>query len=84
MEEQQEMSFEEALGRLEQIVAMLEQGQLSLEESMARFEEGTRLGAICSKKLAEAQEKIEKLTRRQDGTMAWAEMTPPPEAYPQE
>jgi len=83
-EEQKETSFEEALARLEQIVAMLEQGQLSLEESMARFEEGTALGKICSRKLAEAQEKIERLTRRQDGTMEWTEMAPPPEGYPQE
>ena len=66
-EEQQEIKFEEALARLEAIVAQLENGGLSLEESMAQFEEGMRLNKLCQAKLREAEQKIEKLVRKEDG-----------------
>ncbi len=70
-EEQQEIKFEEALARLEAIVAQLENGGLSLEESMAQFEEGMRLNKLCQAKLKEAEQKIEKLVRKEDGSLAW-------------
>jgi len=38
-----EKSFEDALKRLEEIVALLEKGGLSLEESLSLFEEGVNL-----------------------------------------
>ena len=70
-EEQQEIKFEEALARLEAIVAQLENGGLSLEECMAQFEEGMRLNKLCQTKLKEAEPKIEKLVRKEDGSLAW-------------
>ncbi len=70
-EEQQEIKFEEALARLEAIVAQLENGGLSLEESMAQFEEGMRLNKLCQAKLREAEQKIERLVRKEDGSLAW-------------
>lgn len=55
-------TFEKAMTRLEQIVAMLESGRCTLDESMKLFEEGTKLTAYCSKSLKTAEQKILKLT----------------------
>ncbi len=59
-----EISFEEALKRLEEIVSSLETGQLSLDESLSVFEEGIRLSRLCNKKLVETKQKVEKLTEK--------------------
>ena len=59
-----ELSFEEALKRLEEIVKSLEAGQLSLDESLNKFEEGIRLSKMCNKKLVETQQKVEKLMEK--------------------
>jgi len=73
--EQPKMSFEQALARLEGIVAMLEQGTLPLEESLAKFEEGMRLSKICSDKLAEVDSKIQILVKRTDGSLGFEDYT---------
>ncbi len=62
-----EASFEEALKRLEAIVARLESGEEKLEESIRLFEEGMRLSGICQKRLDEADRKIETLLRKPGG-----------------
>jgi exodeoxyribonuclease VII small subunit len=58
-----EKKFEESLSRLETIVEKLEGEGLSLEESLKVFEEGVRLIKFCSKKLNEAEKKVEILLR---------------------
>ena len=65
----EEMSFEEALQKLEEIVASLEGGHLPLEEAIAKFEEGTRLKKICEGRLREAERKIEVLLRDEEGEL---------------
>ncbi|HAN94127.1 MAG: exodeoxyribonuclease VII small subunit [Limnochordia bacterium] len=55
----QELKFEEALARLEEIVRLLEQGESTLDESLTLFEEGVKLARFCSNKLDEAEGKIE-------------------------
>jgi exodeoxyribonuclease VII small subunit len=55
----QELKFEEALARLEEIVRSLEQGETSLEETLLLFEEGVKLARFCNQKLDEAEAKIE-------------------------
>ncbi len=60
-EEAEELSFEAALKRLEEIVAELEGGRLSLEDSLSRFEEGMRLSKLCQEKLKGVELRIEKL-----------------------
>ncbi len=57
-----EWTFEKAMTRLEQIVAMLESGKCTLDESLKLFEEGTKLTAYCSGALKTAEQKIVKLT----------------------
>jgi exodeoxyribonuclease VII small subunit len=60
-----EPSFEQALERLETIVAELEGGALSLEESLARYEEGVRLSRRLTQTLDQAEKRIERLVEEQ-------------------
>lgn len=61
------VKFEEALARLEAIVAELERGELPLEDSMRIFEEGIKLSKVCLKMLEEAERKVEILVKDKDG-----------------
>jgi exodeoxyribonuclease VII small subunit len=65
-----EMSFEAALKRLEDVVGDLESGRLSLEESLSRFEEGMRLSKLCQQKLKGVELRIEKLVAENGGAKA--------------
>lgn len=56
-----ELSFEEALRQLEEIVTVLERGDISLDEAIAAYEKGTALKAHCQKRLEEARLKVEKI-----------------------
>lgn len=58
-----EENFESALKRLEEIVQKLEEGNLSLDDSLKLFEEGIQLSRFCTKKLSEAEKKVEKLIK---------------------
>ncbi len=63
----EEMTFEEGLKRLDEIVRKMEDLELPLDESLKLFEEGVRLSRMCSKRLDEAEHKIEQLLEDQDG-----------------
>jgi exodeoxyribonuclease VII small subunit len=63
------LSFEQAIQRLEKIVADMEAAELPLEDVLKRYEEGTRLVRFCTQKLDEAEKKIELLTKKKDGTV---------------
>lgn len=58
--------FEEALQRLEDIVRRMEAGDMSLEESLRAFEEGIRLARFCSKKLDEAERRVDILLKQDE------------------
>jgi exodeoxyribonuclease VII small subunit len=62
-----ELSFEDALKRLEQIVHRLESGEATLEESITLYSEGDRLRAQCEARLQTAQARIERITLGSDG-----------------
>jgi exodeoxyribonuclease VII small subunit len=64
-----EVKFEKAIQRLEKIVDDLEKGELDIDKSLEIFEEGIKMSRVCSKKLNEAEAKIEKLTRDQKGEL---------------
>ena len=70
-----EIKFEKAMSRLEQIVEELEKGELDIDRSLEFFEEGIKMSRVCSKKLNEAEQKIEKLTKNQKGELV-AELFP--------
>ena len=61
-------NFEASLKRLEAIVGQMEQGSISLEESLKLFEEGTKLAAQCGKQLDEAEIKVVRLMKGEDGS----------------
>ncbi len=83
MSEKNEIKFEDALNRLEQIVSKLESGQMPLEESMAAFEEGMKLKKLCEDKLGAAEKKIEKLVKNADGSHEWSDVTASMQQQPQ-
>lgn len=68
MVEKKEMTFEEGMKKLEEIVVALEKGDVPLESSMELFTKGTQLSQFLQKKLDEAQIKVKKLTE-QNGKM---------------
>lgn len=65
----EEIKFEKALEKLEKIVEDLENGNVDLEDALKKYEEGVRLSGICQKRLAQAEKKIEILTRSLDGSL---------------
>ena len=64
----QSKSFEESMGRLEQIVRAMERGDVPLEESLKLFQEGTELVQTCTKLLDDAQLQIKKVMTAADGS----------------
>ena len=66
-QEPKEIAFETALKKLEDIVQNLENGDLSLEAALKQYEEGVRMADICSKKLTEAEKKVEVLMKTSPG-----------------
>ena len=65
-EKKQELRFEDALVRLEEIVRHLERGDMPLDESLTLYEEGTGLIKACSKMLDQAEQKVVKLKKGPD------------------
>jgi exodeoxyribonuclease VII small subunit len=65
-----EMSFEDALKALEQVVARLESGEVPLDESIALYERGEDLRKHCQARLDAAQARIEKIVAGPDGKAA--------------
>jgi len=64
------MTFEEAISRLERIVAELESGALPLDDSIRKFEEGIALGRTCREFLDRADLRVRTLVEAKDGTLA--------------
>ena len=64
------MSFEQALAELEKIVAKLEGGKETLENAIDDYEYGNALRQFCEKKLNEAKLKIDKIVKKEDGSIA--------------
>ena len=60
-------TFEQAIEKLEAIVDELEQGDLTLEDTIKKFEEGMELSKFCTDKLNQAEQKLKKLVKTEDG-----------------
>ena len=63
-----ELNFEEAIEKLEAIVAKMESAASTLDDSLADFEEGVRLIRICTAKLEAAEQKV-KILIGKDGEL---------------
>lgn len=67
-------TFEEDMGKLEELVERLERNELPLEESIEAFEEGMKLAGSLLKSLEKAQERVLKLTRTEQGAFELEEL----------
>lgn len=57
-----QMSFEQAMAELENVVGQLERGDVALEDSIKLYERGAALKKRCETKLKEAEEKVAAIT----------------------
>ncbi len=60
-----DLTYEEAVKRLEEIVNRLENAEIPLEESLSSFQEGIALSRLCREKLAEIEYKVEYLLKEE-------------------
>lgn len=76
MEEQniKDLSFEEALLQLENLVRELESGRIKLDDAVAAYERAVNLKKLCEAKLKAAQLKIEKIEISPEGEMKLTEL----------
>lgn len=63
-------SFEELLGRTEEIVEELEGGEMSLDESLKKYEEGVANLRKCAALIASAEEKVKVLIEEAEGAFS--------------
>jgi exodeoxyribonuclease VII small subunit len=67
VEEPEDLSFEEALQQLGEVVQQLEAGDLPLEGSIVLFERGMHLAKLCESKLDEAEQRVSRIMGSEDG-----------------
>jgi exodeoxyribonuclease VII small subunit len=65
MDNYKELSFEEAMEKLEGIVGKLEEGDVPLEKAISYYQDGMILTKICSDKLNHIQEKMVQIMNEQ-------------------
>ncbi|MGV3662894.1 MAG: exodeoxyribonuclease VII small subunit [Prosthecobacter sp.] len=65
-----EPSFEDAMQRLDEIVAGMEDSQLSLEEMISSYEEGVRLLKLCRHRIDGARRRVELISGDLEGGKA--------------
>lgn len=61
MVEKKELSFEEAMAELEEVVERLEQGDVPLEKAITMFQEGMALSKQCHEKLEQVEKKMDQI-----------------------
>lgn len=74
------VDFEKALAELEEQVHLLESGELPLEEALKAFEAGIKLTRECQQALTEAEQKVQLLLEKADGTVEFADFDPADDA----
>lgn len=73
-EELKDLSFEDALAQLENIVRELESGRIKLDDAVTAYEKAVSLKQFCEKRLKDAQLKIEKIEIAPNGEMSTSEL----------
>lgn len=66
---EKKLTFEQAMGRLEEIVSQLETGDHALDTSLSLYEEGVKLMKQCTSMLDKAEQKVTKLRTDQNGAL---------------
>jgi exodeoxyribonuclease VII small subunit len=62
----EELSYEEALNELEELVKTLESGENDLQTTLQYFERGQKLASYCISLLDDAETKVEQLMKGED------------------
>ncbi len=75
MAEKKNISFEENMARLEEIISKLEDEKLSLDASVKLYEEGMKLITKCNASLEDAERKIKILTKNSGGEIVESAIT---------
>lgn len=70
------MSFEEAMKRLDEITEELSREGVSLDRSLALYEEGVKLARVCNEKLEDTERKIKTLQISQSGEVSEKDFIP--------
>lgn len=66
MTKEKELSFEENLKKLEEIVKNLESGNVLLDDAIDQFNEAIKLAKVCDDKLKKAEENVNKILNNND------------------
>ncbi len=61
-------TFEQSIGRLDEIVKLMERGSVPLEQALQLFQEGTALVKSCNSMLDKAELEVVRLMKSADGT----------------
>ena len=69
------MKLEEAMARLDEVVAALDSEQTDLERALALYEEGVGLVRVCRERLSEADRTVRMLRLNSDGEIVETEMS---------
>ena len=78
--EKKELSLEQAMARIEQILQTLDSGQGSLDESLALFEEGTALVHFCNEKLQQAKLRVKEVMAKNESNESEEDLSNPVES----
>lgn len=77
---EKELSLEQAMARIEQILQTLDSGQGSLDESLALFEEGTALVHFCNEKLQQAKLRVKEVMAKNESNESEEDLSKPVES----
>ena len=73
---QNNVCFEEALGKLEVIVKELESGDLPLEEALDKFSQGITHAKLCFERLNAAEAQVDKILQQEQGRLVEKPLNP--------
>ena len=76
MNKKTDSSFEKNFKKLEEIVEKLEDEEISIDQALSLYEEGIKLSKLCIKKLEEARQKVEVLSKDADGNFKLKDFKP--------
>ena len=71
------LTFDVALTKLEELAGHLDKGDVPLEEALEVYEQAVRLFSLCRQRLDGMEQRIEKLSVALDGTLQTEPVEPP-------
>ena len=76
MENQKEVSFEEAMQKLSGLSNQIEKGELSLDEAMTVYQQALELVKVCNARLTEAEQQVKLIAEQEDGMVEFKDFKP--------